>query len=102
MTTGNKATHEINNMIRSCVIATVILVFISLYSYIILSGGIIWSLIILLPLLFFVKITYDAYNTPILYIRQYISTQDRFNEQVIELRKVHKISKRNWLWNHNK
>lgn len=100
MTTEQEALELRNNPIKFGVVATGILIFLSVYSYIKNGSGIGGSLVILLISLFFVKLAYDAYNTPILYIRQYISAKDKFNEQILELRKIHKISKRNWLWRH--
>jgi hypothetical protein len=93
MTTEQEAKKERNGGIGFGVVMALIIMCLGICSYILWDMLLIQSILIFLCAFVFLKIAYDAYTTPLLYVRQRISLINTYKEQEADLRKTHRISK---------
>lgn len=72
-----------------------LIIFSAIYGYMSAYISLTTSFLIFICSFVFIKIAYDAYTIPLLYIEQHIALKKSYEKQSAELKKQHKISKYN-------
>ena len=98
MATEKDARKSRRRVITSMSAAAAACIFVSIYSYFITPQNLTASLIFLAISTIFIKMSHDAYITPVEYILQYLNIVDASNKEIETKRNEHGLKKHHYLW----